>query len=317
MLNRFNSRIQELMPILTPLCVVLGVIFHNIGGHLLFLVPILFAFMTFTGSLGMRFTDVKVFKKHPVAILFIILFLHLLMPLWAYFLSSFIFDDHLLVIGFVISVAVPTGVTSIIWISICRGNFPLGLSIILIDTLLAPFILPLILDTLAGEAIVLDTSSIILDLIWMIVLPSILGLIITEFRKGQVKNLSQTLAPFSKLSLFGIVAINSSAVAPFLTDFTLEVFGVILFVFILAASGYALALVLGHLLFGNTQTVTSLVFLGGMRNIAIGTVIAVTYFPAKVAMPVVFGMLFQQVLASLYAKAVNKYQLKYEDQPVS
>lgn len=312
MLNAFNSKIQSLMPILTPLCVLIGVIFHNIGAHLLFLVPFLFAFMTFTGSLGMRFTDVKVFKKHPGAILFVILFIHLLMPLWAYFLSSFIFDDHLLVIGFVISVAVPTGVTSIIWISICRGNFPLGLSIILIDTLLAPFILPVILYALAGEAVTLDTASIILDLIWMIVLPSILGLVISELRRGEVKEMSQTLAPFSKLSLFGIVAINSSAVAPFLTDITLELIGVILFVFILAASGYGLALIFGHLLFRNTKTVTSLVFLGGMRNIAVGTVIAVTYFPAKVAMPVVFGMLFQQVLASLYAKVVNKYQAKYE-----
>lgn len=312
MLNSFNSRIQSLMPILTPLCVVIGVIFHNIGEHLLFLVPFLFAFMTFTGSLSMRFSDVKVFKKHPGAILFVILFIHILMPVWAYFLSSVIFDDQLLVIGFVISVAVPTGITSIIWISICRGNFPLGLSIILIDTLLAPFILPVILYALVGEGVTIDATSIILDLIWMIVLPSILGMVLNELRKGNLKEFGQVLAPFSKLSLFGIVAINSSAVAPFLTDITWELLGIITFVFILAGSGYGFALILGHFIFRDTKTVTSLVFLGGMRNIAVGTIIAVTYFPAKVAIPVVFGMLFQQVLASLYAKVVNKYQVKYE-----
>ena len=312
MLNSFNSKIQTLMPVLTPLCVVTGVIFHDIGGQLLFLVPFLFAFMTFAGSLSMRFSDVKVFKKHPGAILFSILFLHILMPVWAYFLSSIIFDNQLLIIGFVISVAVPTGVTSIIWISICRGNFPLGLAIILIDTFLAPFILPIILHALAGEAVTIDTTSIIFDLLWMIVLPSILGMVFNELRRGNTKELGRVLAPFSKLSLFGIVIINSSAVAPFLTDLTWELLGIILFVFILAGSGYGLALVLGHLLFKNTETVTSLVFLGGMRNIAVGTIIAVTYFPAKVVMPVVFGMLFQQVLASLYAKVVGKYQVKYE-----
>lgn len=51
---------------------------------------------------------------------------------------------------------------------------------------------------------------------------------------------------------------------------------------------------------------TTLVFTGGMRNIAIGVIVATTYFPSKVAMPVVFGMLFQQVLASVFSKVLQK-----------
>lgn len=313
MLNRLNIRLQSLMPILTPLCVVLGVIFQDIGGQLLFIVPWLFAFMTFASSLNMKFKDVKIFAKYPGAILFIIAFLHILMPLWAYMLSTIIYDDNLLTIGFVISVAVPTGVTSLLWISITRGNFPLGLSIILIDTLLAPLLLPILLKLIVGEAVAIDTSSIVFDLLWMIVLPSILGILFHEFRRGNVQALSKRLSLFSKLSIFAIVMINSSAVAPYLTNITWELVGIILGVFLLAGSGYAIALVLGHLLFRNTEVVTTLVFMGGMRNIPVGIIIAVTYFPPKVAMPVVFGMLFQQVLAALFSKVVVSYQLKYED----
>ncbi|WP_419958884.1 hypothetical protein [Psychrobacillus sp. BM2] len=51
---------------------------------------------------------------------------------------------------------------------------------------------------------------------------------------------------------------------------------------------------------------TTLVFTGGMRNIASGVIVATTYFPSKVAMPVVFGMLFQQVLASVFSKVLQK-----------
>ena len=51
---------------------------------------------------------------------------------------------------------------------------------------------------------------------------------------------------------------------------------------------------------------TAFLFTAGMRNIALGVVIATTYFPSKVAMPVVFGMLFQQVLAAVVFR-VNKY----------
>lgn len=313
MLNSLNIRLQSLMPILTPLCVVLGVIFEDIGGQLLFIVPWLFAFMTFASSLNMKFKDVKIFAKYPAAILFIIAFLHIFMPLWAYILSTIIYDDHLLTIGFVISVAIPTGVTSLLWISITKGNFPLGLAIVLIDTLLAPILLPFLLKLFVGEAVAIDTSAIIFDLLWMIVLPSILGILLHELRRGNVQGISKRLSLFSKLSLFSIVTINSSAVAPYLTDITWELIGIILGVFLLAGSGYAIALVLGHLLFRNTEIVTTLVFMGGMRNIPVGIIIAVTYFPPKVAMPVVFGMLFQQVLAALFSKVVVRYQLKYED----
>ncbi|RKJ70246.1 hypothetical protein D7X33_23175, partial [Butyricicoccus sp. 1XD8-22] len=57
--------------------------------------------------------------------------------------------------------------------------------------------------------------------------------------------------------------------------------------------------------------VTSFVFAGGMRNIAVGVVIASTYFPAKVAMPVVFGMMFQQVLAAQFSRVIEIYKEKY------
>ncbi|MBS4201661.1 bile acid:sodium symporter family protein [Bacillus sp. FJAT-49732] len=313
MLDNLNKRLQKWLPILTPLSLVLGVLFQNIGVHLLFLVSGLFAFMTFSSSLSMNLKDVKSFSKHPVIILCSIAFLHIIMPIWAYFLSTIIFDDHLLTIGFVISVAVPTGVTSVIWVNICRGNLPLCLSIILIDTLLSPLMMPALLHLIVGETIAIDTSSLILDLLWMIVLPTVVGVLLNELTKGNIQaSLGTKLAPFSKLCLFGVVMINSSTIAPYLKQITWELVGVILLVLFIAASGYAMALIIGHLLWKDTQVVTTFVFIGGMRNIAIGVIVATTYFPAKVAMPVVFGMLFQQVLASLYSKVVEKYKMKYE-----
>lgn len=153
MLDNLNKRLQSLMPILTPLSLVIGVLLEDIGGHLLFLVPLLFAFMTFASSLSMNFNDVKSITKYPIVILFAIAFLHIIMPIWAYFISTVIFDDHLLTIGFVLSVAVPTGVTSVIWVSVCRGNLPLCLSLILIDTLLAPLVMPVVFGMLFQQVL--------------------------------------------------------------------------------------------------------------------------------------------------------------------
>lgn len=307
MVQLLNQFIQKWMPVLTPLSLVIGVLLEKIGTHLLFLVPILFAIMTFISSLNLKFRDIKVFKQYPKTILFIIAFLHILMPLWAFLLAELIFDDRLLTIGFLISVAVPTGVTSVIWVTISKGNLPLSLAIILIDTLLAPILMPLILHLVVGESIALNTPALIFDLIWMIVLPSLLGIIVNEWTKGKLfEQYGKPFSLISKLCLFGIIMINSSAIAPYVKTINLELAKVIAVVLFLAVSGYVISLVLGRLFWKSEADQATFVFNGGMRNIAVGVVIATTYFPLKVAMPVVFGMLFQQVLASVFYKIIRK-----------
>ena len=307
LLEKFNLFLQRWMPVLTPLSLVIGVLLESVGQNLLFMVSWLFAFMTFVSTLGMKFKDVKVFVKYPKTILFSIAFLHILMPIWAYFLSTIIFQDNLLTIGFVLSVAVPTGVTSVIWVTICKGNLPLCLSIVLINTLISPLVMPALLHLIVGETIAIDSVSLVLDLVWMVVLPSILGILVNEISKGSIQaKYGKKLAPFSKLSLFGVIMINSSAIAPYLKNITWELIGVILIVLLISFSGYVFAILLGRIIWKDQSIRTTFVFIGGMRNISVGVIIATTYFPSKVAMPVVFGMLFQQVLASFFSKVVEK-----------
>ena len=314
MLEKLNMFLQKYIVILTPLSLVLGVVFEDVGKQCVFLVGWMFAFMTFAGSLHMKFKDVNVFVKNPFLILFTIIFLHILMPIWAYVLSILFFDDHLLTVGFVLSVSIPTGVTSVIWITICKGNVPLGLSIILIDTLLAPIVMPLLLYIVSGESIQLDTASLITSLILMIVLPTIVGILVNELSKGEIpKKIGKKIAPFSKLCMFGVIMINSHAIAPYVKQIDWHVFAVLLLVFGISMSGYTFSLWIGRFLLKNKEKSTTFVFTGGMRNIAVGVVIATTYFPSKVVMPVVFGMLFQQVLASLFSKIVIKNKMNHHE----
>lgn len=311
MLNSLNKWLQKYMPILTPLSLIMGVLIADIGSQLLFLVPWIFAIMTFLSSLSLNFKGLSSFSKYPWVILVTIAFLHIIMPIWVYFVSTAIFHDHLLTIGFVLSVAIPTGVTSFIWVSFCKGHLALGLSIILIDTLIAPFVVPTLLHFVVGEAVSINTTSIMVDLLWMIVLPSILGVIFNEITKGKiVDTLGKPLAPFQKICIFLIIMINSSAIAPYFQSITWEIIWIIAVVFIVAVSGYALCLIIGHLMWKDVSIITTFVFTGGMRNIAVGVVIATTYFPSKVVMPVVFGMLFQQVLAAQFSKILEKYKEK-------
>lgn len=309
MLTRFNAFIQKWIAVLTPLSLIIGVVLGEVGTHFLFLIPWFFAFMTFTGALGMDFKDFKMVAKYPKAILLSILFLHILMPLWGYMLSTVLLDDSLLTIGFTLAVAVPTGVTSVIWVTITRGNLPLALSIVLLDTLLAPLILPLILVVVAGTAVTIDSGTLIMGLLWMIVLPTLAGILMNEVTQGRVKDtLGKQLAPFSKLSLLLIIMINGSVIAPYLQNFSWEIIGILLLVLFITLSAYAFALVTGHYLLEEPSIVTTFTYNVGMRNISVGVVIATAYFPPKVAMPVVFCMLFQQLIASFASRGMIRYQ---------
>lgn len=309
MLVPLNTWLQKMMPVLTPLSLVVGVLLEEWLIPLLFLVPWMFAVMTFAGSLSMNFEGFKNFKKYSSVILATIAFLHILMPLWAYFIAELLFNDPLYTLGFVLAVAVPTGVTSFIWVSVTKGNIALCLSIILIDTVLSPFIMPTLVRVVAGDSVHVDVMPMMRDLVWMVVLPSIVGMLVNEFAHAKFTTiLSATLAPFSKISLFLIVMINSSAIAPYVEHITWELVYIISAVFLVAFSGYAICYIVGKLIWKDEGTVITFVFTGGMRNISAGVVLATTYFSGKVVMPVVFGMLFQQILASQFHRLLMKRQ---------
>lgn len=149
-------------------------------------------------------------------------------------------------------------------------------------------------------------------LIMMIVIPSILAMIVNSIVKEKVSNiLSARLAPFSKIGMATVVMINSAVVSSYLTAFDLRLLALVVTVFFIAFTGYLVAFLIARKIVGkNREAVIAITFNGGMRNISAGSVLAVAYFPPPVAVPVVIGMLFQQILAALFGMIINKVEEK-------
>lgn len=307
LIDLMNKFLQKNIALLTLISLSLGVIFDEFGHHFLIVVPYLFAFITFSGSMKMKFSDLNIFYKAPKDILFCMIVLHLIMPVLSYLIANLIFDDHLLVIGFVMLMCIPTGVTSIIWINVGRGDLPLGLAVVLLDTFLAPVIIPLTMHIVSGETVKINTSDLIMDLILMIVVPTIVAIVINEASHGKIPDkIGNRLNPFSKLALFGIIFVNGGAIAPYMKDFSIELVIIIAVVFVVVVSGYVISSVMSHFMQCSYARHVSITFLCGMRNISTGVIVATTYFPPKVALPVAFGMLFQQLLASIVSTQLEK-----------
>ncbi|MFC4402104.1 bile acid:sodium symporter family protein [Gracilibacillus xinjiangensis] len=308
MLSQLNRLLQRIMPFIAPTSVFIGVICASFFVHLEGLVIYIFAFMTFAGSLSLNFVSLHRVIAHPLSIIIALTLLHVIMPLWAWAIGAITFQGDLLTItGFVLAMIIPTGITSFIWVSMNKGNVALTLSIILIDTILSPFIVPFALSLFVGQVVELEVWGMMKGLLIMIVIPSLAGMILHELTKGRAHEIwSPRLAPFSKLTLALVIMINSAAVAPYLQSIDLKLVQIALCMFFIAGTGYFFAWFIAKLLKREEEDIISLTFSGGMRNISAGAVIAVQYFPGAVAVPVVVGMLFQQVLASLYSKFLQK-----------
>lgn len=296
------------MPLVTPSCLIIGVLFSAFFCQLKSFVPWLFAILTFSGSLKSGFRDLKKVLLHPVPLVTILFLLHVWVPLTGFLLGKLIFGASPdLVTGIVLEFSVPTAVVSLIWVSIYKGNSALSLSVILVDTLLSPFLVPLTLQCLIGTTVHIDSLGMIRDLVFMIGLPALLAMTLNEITKGNVKTtLAPNMAFFSKICLILVVSINSSKVAPFFSHMTPTLFAVTLTILILAASGYVWGWLAARVFRRNNEDTVSLTFGSGMRNITAGAVIAGQYFPAEVLFPVMIGTAFQQILAALSGWALSK-----------
>ena len=259
-----------------------------------------FAFMTFIGALKSRFRDVADVFKRPLPLILMLLILHVLGPVAACGLGHLLFPGNMnYITGMVLEFSVPAAVISLMWVSIYNGNSPLSLSLVVIDTILAPFLIPTVLKLLVGSSVKMDTVGMMKELVFMIALPAVLAMCLNEVSHGKVKETwPKKLAPFSKMCL----------ISPYMKHLNGERLEVAAAILVLAAGGYAIGWIIAILTRQNKEATVSMIYGSGMRNISAGAVIAGAYFPAETLFPVMIGTLFQQILAAFYGSMMRRVQ---------
>jgi tagaturonate reductase len=315
-LIKLNSTIERFMPLLTPLGIAMGVIFSSFFINLRPFIPWLFGAMTLSGALKLKSRDLIQAVRKPLPIIFFFMTAHFVMPIITMLVSTLIFgNDPDTVSGYVLIYSVPTAVSSFIWVSIYRGDPALSLTMILLDSILAPLVVPLTVRLLLGTKIILDMSGMALSLLFMVVIPTLIGVITNEASRGSIpKIVIPYFNPLAKILLILVVAANCSAVAPQvnLQNTRIWIIGVMCIVF--SAMGFSLGKLTGLLgrrigLLGDTskgessnEKQVSLFFASGLRNISAAMILGIEFFPPAAALPAVLGIVFQQSMAALMGK---------------
>lgn len=266
-----------------------------------FLLVALFAYMTFVTSLGTSFKNfVKVLGK-PWVPLWALLLIHIVTPLTAWILGNLFYaNSSQTKLGLLVGAAIPVGVTSVIWTALTQGNIPISLVAVTLDTLIVPVLLPVYYKMIVDQLVLINYTSLVTQLLLMVTIPSIAGMLSYDWTGGKTVSFAKGVGGVtSKLSLFIVIVFNASLVAPGFS-WSLDIVQMMGVAFIMVVSGYLLGYVGSLCIPKSSRDIQmTMIYCVGLRNISCGLVIAITYFPPAVAVPIILCMLFQQPIAAM------------------
>lgn len=272
------------------------------------LVVALFGYMTFVTALDTSFKEFAKVLLKPWVSIGVLILVHLVTPLTAWLVGIVFYPgDPYIRLGYLIGATIPIGVTSVMWTALVRGNLPISLVAVTLDTLVVPLILPLFLQIVVGQSVNLDYTKMIEELMLMVTFPSIIGMLVHDLTKGRISHFAQSFGgTTSKIGIFVVITINAAVVMPQISWNASMIKPLIVTLFIVSA-GYFVGYLGSFALKDRTKELTlTMMFNVGIRNNACGLVIALTYFPPAVAIPMTLSILYQQPLATVITRAFKQ-----------
>ena len=134
-----------------------------------------------------------------------------IMPCIAWILAKAFALDNALALGVILVGCCPGGTASNVITFLAKGDLALSVGITGVSTLLAPLLTPLLTWGLAGERIEVDVLSMFLSILWVVIVPIILGFAVKKFFPNFTSKAIDFLPGASTIAIAMIVSIVISA----------------------------------------------------------------------------------------------------------
>ncbi|QGQ97787.1 bile acid:sodium symporter family protein [Paenibacillus psychroresistens] len=304
---RFGAKLDQYLFILILVSLVLGFVFSWLLYRFNGAIPYLFAYVTFIMALGCSWTQIKQALQMRYAMLLVLIASHVVAPLIAYGMGILIFGaESPYLIGLVLFAIIPLGVSSVLWVGLSNGNVTFALAVIILDSALSPFVVPGEISLFFGAHIQFDHLKMMLDLVIIIVIPTLVGIGINVMSRAKAKPWSEPIsAPTSKLAFLGVILLNAATIRPIAMQVKQDMLYIFPAVLVLVGVCYGLGMLIARLQSNNSLPIT-MVYTTGMRNNSLGIVLALSFFEARAAVPVLLSILIQQPFASLVQWIIKK-----------
>ncbi len=241
------------------------------------LINYLLGVVMFGMGLTLNLHDFRIVFSRPKDVIIGCLAQFTIMPLLAWALAWVFRLDEALALGVVLVGCCPGGTASNVITYLAKGDLALSVGMTGVSTLLAPLLTPLLTWALAGKSIHVDVASMILSILWVVILPIIVGLLVKWLWPKFTEEATDYLPAFSTIAIALIVAIVISANADKLLAGGLII---VMVVVLHNICGLGLGYLIGHLLGLASQKKRAISIEVGMQNSGLASSLAATHFAA-------------------------------------
>lgn len=277
-MKRLCHYISEYMGILVLVAALLALVFPDVLKEIR---PTVINYMLGVVMFGMGLTlnlhDFKIVFSRPKDILIGCLAQFTIMPLLAWSLARMFSLDEALALGVVLVGCCPGGTASNVITYLAKGDLALSVGMTGVSTLLAPFLTPLLTWALAGKSINVDVTSMFLSILWVVILPIIIGLIVKGLWPKFTEKATDYLPAFSSIAIAMIVAIIIGANADKLIA---GGFIIVLVVILHNIFGLSLGYLIGRTLRLSEPKKRAISIEVGMQNSGLASSLATIHFAA-------------------------------------
>ncbi|MDP3467712.1 MAG: bile acid:sodium symporter family protein [Daejeonella sp.] len=184
-------------------------------------------------SMGLK--DFIALAKSPKSVIVGVISQYTIMPLLGFTLATFTNFPAEISAGIILLGCAPTSVTASVMCYLAKANVVLAITITAITTLLAPFLIPLLMKVLAGGFIEINVMEMMWGIVKMVFIPIGAGLIFNKFLHGKAKWLDDSMPLVSMIGVAFIVAIIMAAGRDSILNIGLEL---IIVVFLMILFGF-------------------------------------------------------------------------------
>jgi BASS family bile acid:Na+ symporter len=239
-------------------------------------------------GLTMKLSDFAVVFKRPGDVIIGCSAQFIIMPLLAFALGKIFSLDNELLTGVILVGTCPGGTSSNVITYLSKGDTALSVGMTSINTLLAPFLTPLLTYLYLRTSVSVDAKAMFLSIIQVVIVPIGLGLLINRLFEKRTQRISDALPVVSVIAICLIVA----SVVSHNSEKILST-GLIIFIVVILHNllGYFFGYLIGVLFKMDLPRKKAVAIEIGMQNSGLATTLAGSAFP-NLTMATVPGAVF-------------------------
>jgi BASS family bile acid:Na+ symporter len=268
--------------------------FKPIGKYISYLLGIIMLGMGLTMSLE----DFRLVLTRPKDVFYGVFFRYLIMPLVGFGVAKMLGLPPALAAGMVLLGACPSGTGSNVLTFIAKGDTALSVTVSSVNTILAPVLTPYIFLLLAGSMIPINAGALLLDIVWIVLIPVASGVFLHMIAPRLVDKLTKVVPA---VSVVFIIAIMSSVVALNASKMATMALVLGLAVMLHNSAGLLLGYYAGKSVGMSDKQSRAITFEIGMENSGLTVALALAHLDPMAALPGAVMTVWEYLSGSMLA----------------